>query len=146
MRAIPSEKDLDNQVKLVEIKVTGEYIARIDDKRRTSRRYEIAINVPEGYSLSDIKRQTPKALMESKEYTDFITMRTFEQAPAKPKKTDKTIRLRDFYSQREIERFSKLRKHVKADKAEEMKARRGSPGMAADDSDYDPETGLPPLA
>lgn len=140
MRYIPTEKQLTEKVKLVEITVFGDYIARIDDRRKTSRRYEVKVLVPEKYTKSDIKRATPKTLLESKEYKDFVSMRTFEQSGA-AKKTDKTITRRDLYTMRELERFKKLRSEMLKNKQKESKERRA----LGDTSDYDETTGLPPV-
>jgi len=147
MRHVPSEKDLDAKVKLVEIEVFGEYIARIDDKRRTSKRYEVKVLVPETFTLSDIKRLTPKTLMTHPAYGDFLTMRTFEKTDKNPRKTDETIKRRDLYNLRELERFKKIRKEVLKAQKEEQGARgvrRDSGVMVGDTSEYG-DDGLPPV-
>lgn len=148
MKHIPSEKDLDQKVKLVQIKVTGEYIARIDDKRNTSKHYEIDVLVPERFTLSDVKRQTPKALQSSKDFTDFVFMREFHVADGNPKKTEKTATRRSLMTPRELVRIQKLRREALEDQKKEA-ARRGirtDAGVSLqDDTNYDPKTGLPPL-
>ena len=145
MRTAPSERELDSQVKLVEVMVKGNYIAMVDKHTTVKKRYEIAVLVPEKWTMSDIKRLTPQALIDSKEFTGFRALSTFEPAP-KGKATGKTAKLRELYTDRQIEKFAKHRRNAKEDKAAEVKARRGSAGVAKDDSEYDPETGLPPLA
>lgn len=145
MRYIPSEKELAKKVKLVEVPVKGEYIAAIDERRKTSRRYNVKVLVQEGFTKSDLKRQTPRVLREHKDFEDFVAMRTFQQdGPAK--KTDKTIVLRELYSDREIARFSKFRKEVEADGRSERKNRGDlDKGIPGDVSEIDPDTGLPPV-
>lgn len=140
MRYIPTEKQLAEKVKLVEITVFGEYIARIDERRKTSKRYEVKVLVPENFTKSDVKRATPKMLITGKEFGDFVSMRTFEQTGA-AKKTDKTITRRDLYTLRELDRFKKLRAEMK--KADE--AERRDREKYGDTSDYDRKTGLPPV-
>lgn len=144
MRYTPSEKELDGQVKLVEVRVWGDYIARLDEKRRTSKRYEIDVLVPSGYTASDVKRQTPKALMASKEYKDFMVMRTFNQ-DGKEKKTEKTAKLRDLYSQRDIDRFRKNRSDAEQEQRAEHLARSSRKDGVGDTTEYEDETGLPRL-
>ena len=140
MRFIPTEKQLADKVKLVEISVKGEYIARIDERRKTSRRYNIKVLVPEKFTKSDIKRATPKALNEHKDTPDFVSMRTFEQdGPAK--KTEKTITRRDLYTLRELERFKKVRNDLARSRGVEKKTR----ASLGDTSEYDEITGLPPV-
>jgi hypothetical protein len=145
MRYIPTEKELKQRVKLVEVQVKGEYMAAIDEKRKVSRRYVVKVLVPEGFNKSDLKRQTPRVLREHKDYVDFVMMRTFHQDGA-AKKTDKTIVRADLYSDRELLRFEKFRKDAAMDAKKEKLAQgnvdRGVPG---DVSEYDPDTGLPPV-
>ncbi len=139
MRYIPSEKQLSEKVKLVEVKVAGEYIARIDDKRKTSKGYEIVIHVPEKFNKSDIKRATPKAL-NAKFPGEFVSMRTFDQVGTS-KKVEKTCIRRELYTKRELERFERLRKEIAKGRAGEIATHRA----LGDTSDYDPKTGLPPV-
>ncbi len=142
MRSIPTEKQLQQKVKLVEVAVKGEYIARIDERRRTSRRYEIKVLVPEGFNKSDLKRATAKTLLEHKDFEDFITMRTFEQS-GKATATKETRKLADFYNMRELERMKRARqKELQEDAKERGDAKLGKSG---DTSDYDDKTGLPAL-
>lgn len=145
MRYIPSEKDLKKKVKVVEVPVKGEYIAAIDERRKVSRRYKITVEVPEGFTKSDLKRMTPRVLREHKDFEDFVAMRTFNQdGPAK--KTTKTMILGDMYSQRELDRFTKFRKEAAAEARAEAKSRGDlDKGIAGDTSDIDPDTGLPPV-
>lgn len=140
MRYIPTEAQLKDSVKLVEVTVFGEYIARIDERRKTSKRYEVKVNVPENFNKSDLKRATPKVLATHKDFGDFISMRTFTQEGA-AKKTDKTIKRRDLYSIRELDRFKKLREEI----AREKKRERAERAKYGDTSEYDDETGLPPV-
>jgi hypothetical protein len=145
MRYIPTEKQLKSKVKLVSVPVKGEYTAAIDEKRKVSRRYKVDVLVPEGFTKSDLKRQTPRVLAEHKDYVDFVFMRTFFQ-DGTAKKTDKTIVLAELYSDRELERFSKFRKEADMDKRNEQKARGNlDKGIPGDVSDIDPDTGLPPV-
>lgn len=140
MRYIPTEKQLAEKVKLSEITVTGEYIARIDERRKTSRRYEIKVMVPQDFTKSDIKRLTPKALAVSKEYGDFVSMRTFHQeGPAK--KTEKTIVRKDLYREHELARFKKLRTEMQKGRRAEVDERK----RLGDTTEYDEKTGLPPV-
>lgn len=142
-RYIPTEKELKTKVDLVEIEVEGEYLARIDEKRRTSKRYSVKVKVPKKFTLSDVKRLTPKTL--DKKHDDFMYMRTFEVS-GKPKDIKEKVELQELYSARDLSRFKKARlEDKKADKAE--KAGRGDleKGIPGDTSDYDPDTGLPPV-
>lgn len=143
MKNIPTEKELAIKVKLVEVKVKGRYIARVNEKSTLSKNYEVTVLMPEGFILSDVKRHTPKAIKEK--YEDFVTMRDFYPQD-KGKKTDKVVSRRDLYSDYELERFKKIRDEERRAQAEEQKMRkRIGVGTAADTSDYDAETGLPPL-
>lgn len=143
MRYVPTEKELKSRVKLVAVPVRGEYIAAIDERRKVSRRYEVIVEAPEGFTKSDLKRLTPRVLREHKDYGDFVMMRTFIQNGT-AKKTEKTIVLASLYSEREINRFSKFRKELAAD-ARADKAVRGDidKGVPGDTSEYDEDTGLP---
>lgn len=142
MRSIPTEKQLQAKVALVEVTVKGEYIARIDERRRTSRRYEVKVKVPTGFNKSDLKRATAKTLLEHKDFEDFITMRTFEQS-GKPAPTKETRKLADFYNMRELERMKRGRaKELQEDAKERGNAKLGKSG---DTSDYEESTGLPAL-
>jgi len=144
-RYIPTEKELKSKVKIVEVPVKGQYIAAIDEKRKVSRSYKIVVEVPEGFTKSDLKRQAPRVLREHDKYVDFVAMRTFEQ-DGTPKKTTKQVVLSSLFSQRELDRFAKFRKEQQADKANENKARGDKDkGIPGDVSDYDPNTGLPPV-
>ncbi len=144
-RYIPSEKELRQKVKLVEINVKGAYMAAIDERRKTSRNYKVKVLVPEGFTKSDIKRATPKILAEHKDYPDFVFMRTFVQDGA-AKKTDKEIVRRELYSDRELQRFAKFRAEADKDAKQEGKARGNiEKGIPGDVSDIDPDTGLPPV-
>lgn len=137
-RFVPTEEDLRRQVKLVEIVVDGDYIARIDEKRKTSRTYKTKLLVPEGFNKSDIKRLLPHHLRQEKE--DFIALRTFYPGKDAPKKTEKKSKLGDLYSARELAQFKKWRDEAaKAGKAE--LAERASTG---DISRYG-DDGLPPV-
>lgn len=144
-RYIPTEKELKARVKLVSVPVKGEYMAAIDEKRKVSRRYKVDVLVPEGFTKSDLKRLTPRVLREHKDYVDFVMMRTFYQ-DGTAKKTEKTMVRADLYSDREIARFTKFRKEQAADGKRERAAMgdrdAGKPG---DTSEYDPDTGLPPV-
>lgn len=145
MRYIPTEKELSKKVKLVEVPVKGSYWAGTGDGNRRKKNYKIAVLVQEDFTKSDLKRATPKALEESDEFSDFIYMRTFEQ-DGTPKKTTKTAALRDLYSERELRRFAKLRDEAKEDAREENKYRGDiAKGIAGDTTEYDPDTGLPPV-
>lgn len=138
MRYIPTDSDLKKQVSLVEIEVSGEYIARIDEKRRTTRSYKIKVLVPQGYNKGDIKRLTPRQLMKDKE-GDFIALRTFEETGG-PKKTEKKAALSTLYSSRELARFSKLNGEFKKERDRESDERR----QLGDTSQYGND-GLPPV-
>ncbi len=144
-RYIPTEKELKQRVKLVSVPVKGEYIAAIDEKRKVSRRYKVDVLVPEGFNKSDLKRQTPRILREHKDFVDFVSMRTFYQ-DGTAKKTEKTIIRCDLYSDREIARFTKFRKEAATD-AKRERASMGDKetGKPGDVSEYDPDTGLPPV-
>lgn len=145
MRYIPSEKDLAKKVKVVEVPVKGDYIAAIDERRKTSRRYKVTVEVPENFTKSDLKRLTPRVLREHKDYEDFVAMRTFQQDGA-PKKTTKTMALKEMYSDREIQRFAKFRKEAALDAKKERSSRGDlDKGIPGDVSEIDPDTGLPPV-
>lgn len=145
MRYIPSEKDLKKRVKLVQIKVKGQYMAAIDERRKVSRNYAVDVMVPENFTKSDIKRLTPRVLAEHKDYGDFVFMRTFHQ-DGNPKKSDKTILMADLYSERQLRQFSKFRKEAAQDAKKESSAKGDIDlGIPGDVSEYDPDTGLPPV-
>lgn len=144
-RYIPTDKDLKSKVKLVEVPVKGRYMAAIDERRRVSRNYKIKVLVPEGFTKSDLKRLTPRALAEDPSTPDFVFMRDFYQ-DGTAKKTTKTMKLADLYSARELSRFDKFRKELDQDIKAERKARGDvTKGVAGDTSDIDPDTGLPPV-
>jgi hypothetical protein len=142
MRFIPTAKQLSEKLKLVEVTVHGEFIARIDDKRKTSKGYKLSVFVPEKFNKGDLKRATPRALAE-KYPGEFVSMRTFEQVGA-PKKSDKTALRSSIYSAREIERFAKLRKEMIA-AASKKRTVYENGILVEDSSDVDPNTGLPPV-
>lgn len=146
MKHIPSEKDLDQKVKLVSIRVTGEYIANIGNKQTISKHYEIDVLVPERYLGSDVKRQTPKTLQSSKEFPDFLFMRTWN-VEGQPKKTEKTATRRSLMSARELVRLQKFRREALQEQKSEA-ARRGMRNdggvRIGDTTDYG-KNGLPPL-
>ncbi len=144
-RYVPSEKELKQKVKLLEITVKGDYIAAIDERRKVSRRYEVKVQVPEGFTKSEIKRLTPRVLREHKDYADFVSMRTFQQVGT-AKKTDKTITRKELYSDRELARFDKFRAEIARDAKQESKSRGDlDKGIPGDTSEIDPDTGLPPV-
>lgn len=133
---IPTEKQLASKVKLVEVTVKGGYIARIDEKRKTKRNYEVKVLLPENFTMSDVKRLTPRALAEQKE--DYVTMLTFSH-DGKAKKTDKTIVLRELYNENHLRRFAKARQDIVQEKRKEIAERQA----VGDDQEYDEKTGLP---
>lgn len=137
---IPTEKELAQKVKLVEVKVRGEYIARIDERRKTSKKYDIVVEAPERFTKSDLKRLTPRALIADDKIQDFVSMRTFDSYGT-PKKTNKTMTRRDIYTQRELNRFDKIRREAAKQRRQELIERR----TLGDTSDYDENTGLPPV-
>lgn len=144
-RYIPSESDLKKRVKMVKIYVKGEYMAAIDERRKVSRRYRVDVLVPENFTKSDIKRLTPRVLAEHPDYGDFVFMRTFHQ-DGKPAKSEKTMVMANLYSDRELARFAKIRKDEQKEKAAEKKAMGNvDEGIPGDISEYDPDTGLPPV-
>ena len=140
---VPTKKELEDKLRLVEIEVEGQYIAMIDEKRRTSRIYKTKLLVPEGFTKSEIKRLVPKQLQKEKE--DFMSLRTFNQVGDKATKTDKTMKRKDLYSSVELARFEKLR--ADEERMEELQRGGGSviSGGVRDDTEYDPNTGLPPV-
>lgn len=141
---IPSESELKQKVKLVEVPVTGSYWAQVGDLRR-KKNYSVIVRVPEKFNKSDLRRATPKVLENAEEYGDFIYMRTFEQA-GEAKKIKDTVALSKLYSDGELKRFAKLREQQKDGIAAERKAMGDiEKGIAGDTSDYDPDTGLPPV-
>lgn len=145
MRYIPTEKELNTAVKLVEITVKGTYIAAKEGGRKIRRPYETKVTVPDGFTKSDIKRITPRVLLEHNDYPDFVMMRTFEQT-GRIEKTTKRMKLREFYSDREIARFARMRKKIDDSAKKEVKAMGDEErGIAGDTSEYDPDTGLPPV-
>lgn len=144
-RYIPTEKELKQRVKLVTVPVKGEYMAAIDEKRKVSRRYKVDVLVPEGFTKSDLKRLTPRVLREHKDYVDFVMMRTFFQDGV-AKKTEKTMIRGELYSDRELARFAKFRKEQASDiKRERSSLGDKDTGKPGDVSEYDPNTGLPPV-
>ncbi len=144
MREIPTEKELESKVRCVEVPVRGEYIAMIDERRKTSRRYEIKVIVQESFNKSDLKRQTAKALIEHKDYEDFVTMRTFEQN-GKPVPSKETRKLRDFYSMREIERLKRARAQEFREEEDERSVKARGGVLGGDTTEYNKKTGLPEL-
>lgn len=145
MRYIPTDKELKQKTELVEVTVKGSYIAAIDERRKTARRYTVQVLVPKNFTKSDLKRQTPRVLLEHKEYPDFVMMRTFEQT-GKVIKTNKTIKLESLYSDRELNRFKKMRNEIAKDAKAERSGRGNlDKGISGDTSDIDPDTGLPPV-
>ena len=143
MRYIPTDRELRQKVRLVEIKVEGSYIAAIDERRKVSRKFKVEVLVPENFTKSDVKRLTPHVLMEHKEYPDFVTMRTFEQK-GPIKKTDKTVLLSELYSDRELTRMKRARAR-RADDDDGDEAMPRVSANVADTTEYDPDTGLPPF-
>lgn len=116
MRNIPTEAELNAMIKMVEITVTGQYIARLNEKNKTTKRYEIQVQVPENFTRSDIKRLTALAL---KSYPDFVMMRTHEHDGKAPKKMDVKRKRRDMYTERDLGRFERLRVEKKKSKKAE---------------------------
>lgn len=139
MRFIPTPKQLGEKIKMVEVEVEGEFIARIDDKRKTSKGYKVKVFVPEKFNKSDIKRATPKAL-DAAYKGEFVSMRTFDQV-GNAKKSDKTVARSTLYSKRELERFARLREEIAA---REKKKKKAGDGEAEDSTEYG-EDGLPPV-
>lgn len=133
---IPTEKELNSSIKLVEVQVKGSYIARLDEKRKTTRNYDIKVLLPEKFTMSDVKRLTPRALAEQME--DFVTIRTFEPH-GKVKKTEKTSKLKELYNEPQLRRFAKLRKDIVQERKKDEVERK----TIGDDQDYDPNTGMP---
>lgn len=143
MRYIPTEKELRQKVKCVSVKVTGQYIAMIDERRRTSRKYDVSVVVPEKFTSADLKRATAKTLLEHPDMGDFVTMRTFERADNKVVPVKEPRQLSDFYSLRALDRMKRQRE---AEAKEESKARGNvDKGISGDTSEYNPRTGLPDL-
>lgn len=132
MRKTPTEGQLESRIKLVEAKVTGTYIARIDERRKTVRQYEIVVMLPEKWDLGFAKRLTAKALMESKEYPDVVAMRTYE-VQGVPKKTDKTAKLKEMYDIHTLERYARINKQ------------KASGVVPADADEMEDDGSLPPL-
>jgi hypothetical protein len=146
MLHVPTEKELNARVKLVEVTVRGDYIARIDEKRKTTRPYTIKVKVPEGFSRSDVKRLTPPALRDSEKHPDFIIMRT-HTCDGKATPTKETIKRRDLYTAHDLARFERVRVQALKEGRNEQALRnhQRAAGGISDTSDYDPRTGLPPL-
>lgn len=124
--------------------VVGEYIARIDERRRTSRRYKVKVKVREGFNLGDLKRATAKHLVEDKAYEDFITMRTFQQ-DGKATATKETAKLKSFYSEYELSRIERLRKDSLREEQKERTMRNEGGVKIGDTTEYEEATGLPAL-
>lgn len=144
MRYIPSTRELNQSVKVVEVPIKGDYFARIDEKRITVRQYKVTVLLPEDFTMSDIKRAAPQAVYEAKE--DFKQIRTYHQ-DGKPTKTSKTMKRRDLYTARELARFDRLRKEYSAEgvkEAGERTVRRRGGVMVGDTTEYG-ENGLPPV-
>lgn len=147
MRYIPTERDLNQKVKLISIMVSGQYLARIDERRKTSRPYKVEVLVPEKFTKSDIKRQTPKTLLEHKDFGDFVAIRTYDEDRKTIKKTDKSIARRELYSLRELQRFEKLRAEEDRERKLEMgerKVKNRGGVLVGDTSEYG-DDGLPPV-
>lgn len=118
MDKIPSVADLEKYIKMVEIGVTGDYIARIDEKRKTTKKFSIQVLVPENFTRSDVKRQTALALQKSEKHEDFIMMRTHEYDGKAPKKSEVKKKRKEMFTERDLARFTRLRSEKKA-KADE---------------------------
>jgi hypothetical protein len=138
-----SEQELDKTVKVLSQKVQGEYIARIDDKRKTTRGYEVEIEVPDGFNLSHVKTATRQALAESKDYPDFVYMRTFECA-GNAKDSTKRSPLRKVLSREKLALNKRFQERALREAAKNKKSARKVGGVIEDESDYD-ANGLPPV-
>lgn len=147
MSYIPTEKELKKTVKLVEVKVTGTYIARIDERRRTTRKFDVAVLVPEKFDAADVKRLTARALLEDPDLGDFMTMRTHTMT-GKPKKTAQTAVLEDMYSERELIWFRKKNAELQKERAAEAAYGKlhgiDGGGSMVDSTEYG-DDGLPPV-
>lgn len=142
MRHIPTREYLNQSVRVVEVEVEGTYIAFIDEKRRTKKRYKCKVMAPEGFNMSEIKRVTPKALKE--QYEDFYAMREFE-VKGNPKTTDKKMKRSTMYSRVELQSFERL--WDKFEREQDLLRNQSSlnprAGAVGDTTEYNPDTGLP---
>lgn len=139
---IPSDKELNSKVKMLEIDVTGEYLAQLDERRRASRAYKIKVRVPEGYTTAHVKHLTPLALREKND--DFMGMRTFKVV-GKPVATKDTMILKDLYTTAQLRRFAKKRLK-RADAEAKARRRYIDANGSAEGFSYEADTDMPKFA
>jgi hypothetical protein len=139
---IPSDKELNSKVKMVQVEVEGQYLAQLDERRRTSRTYKIKVLVPEGFTMAHVKHLTPLALREAKD--DFMGMRTFKVL-GKPAATKESIILKELYTEFQLRRFAKKRlKRAVAEKA--ARQRYFDANSTLEGFTYDADTDMPKFA
>lgn len=139
---IPSEKELNSKVKMLEVDVEGQYLAQLDERRRASRQYKIKVRVPEGYTAAHVKHLTPLALRAK--FDDFMGMRTFK-VTGKPVATKDTMVLKDLYTESQMKRFAKKRlKRAVAERA--ARQRYHDANGTLEGYSYDPDTDMPKFA
>lgn len=112
---IPGKDDYNKTVAVVEVEVSGQYVAAVGDRGKVAKKYKIVLRVPQGFTASDLKRLIPRQLMKDEDkYADFVGLRTFElntekaprRVPADPKAP---FKLGDFYNEMDRKRFDRLR-------------------------------------
>jgi len=144
---VPTIKELSEKVQMVIIPVKGEYIARLDEKRKTVKPLSVNVMVPAKHNISDIKRAVIMHMEKERPYDDYVSVRTWMQTgPAR--KTDATKVLAETYTQNDLDRFEKLRHEAAAEAARKASIYNAggwhSPSMGIDSTEYG-DDGLPPL-
>lgn len=139
---IPSEKELNSKVKMVEVQVTGLALVYLDEKRRASRPYTAKVLVPENYTPAHIKYLTPDKLRET--MPEFWGMRTFKVV-GKPAATKETRILKELYTEGQLKRFAK--KRLKRNEAERRARKMYQDAHGSMEGyNYDPDTDMPRFA
>lgn len=143
---IYTREELESKVPSITVQVEGEYIARIDERRRTVRRYSIELELPQSFNNSNVKNRVPEILSEHKDYEDFMSMRTF-YVVSEPKPTGRKPILRTLLSRAQISRNDRNRERALREQKKDhaMQREQISIGVAMDNSENLDERGLPPV-
>lgn len=134
-----TEKQLNEKVAVVEVPVSGRYIAMIDDKRKTVRDYKIMLQLPKDWDKTDVKNMTPLALSKSNDYEDFFALKTHYEDKDGQLPTDKKMKRKEFMTERMLRKNARAMERLRKAEASEMRER----ASLGDTSEYDPRTGLP---
>lgn len=120
MRYVPKIEELESTVKLVNIIVKGEYFIS-EDRMLKVRPFSVNIDVRENYNQSDVERALIRFFKNNPDYPGFRSLRQNEvDKTIEPKKTDKKIKLKELYSEMEINEIKNywiaLEKHEREEK------------------------------